>query len=263
MSVESLKSFFDGATVVLLFLTFVAGAGVLFTGNVINKRQSLQLRDFEKSLTKAKTDLATQEERAAKAEGKIASADAASKEAVAKVAIAEARVAEASAKAESFRLNIAKAEESAAQAKAEAAQANLELAKLRTPRNLTPEQQERITAAIRPFPGTPYDLWVSTDSDSSALMNEIDSVLRAAKWEFHAAGIIQFGGKAGIISESGVSVHFPVELAAKLEQPALALAKALNAEGIPQKTVYADPKDLDKSFDRTRIHIWIGSKPLN
>jgi hypothetical protein len=44
VSVESWKSFFDVATVALLFLTFLAGAGVLLTGNIINERQSKQLR---------------------------------------------------------------------------------------------------------------------------------------------------------------------------------------------------------------------------
>jgi hypothetical protein len=57
MSVENLKSFFDAGAVVLLFVTFVFGAGALITGNVINKRQEEQLRGFDKSLTEAKTAL--------------------------------------------------------------------------------------------------------------------------------------------------------------------------------------------------------------
>ncbi len=76
MSVESLKEFFDIATVVLLFLTFLAGAGVLLTGNIINKRQASQLRQFDQNLTAAKSELATQQERAATAEAAIASAQA-------------------------------------------------------------------------------------------------------------------------------------------------------------------------------------------
>jgi hypothetical protein len=183
---------------------------------------------------------------------------------------AEQHSAEANAKAEGFRLDIAKSNEAAAQAQAqvagamaEAARANLELAKLKTPRNLTPEQREQIRVAISQFSGTPYDIWVSTDSDSAVLMEQIDAALRTAGWEFHASGTIQFGGKAGIISGNGVSVHFPVELSDKLAKPALALAAALKAAGIPQETVYADGLDFNKDFDRTRIHVWIGSKPLN
>jgi hypothetical protein len=68
MSVESLKVFFDIAAVVLLFLTFVAGAGVLITGNIISDRQADKLRQFDQNLTAAKTELGRQEERAANAE---------------------------------------------------------------------------------------------------------------------------------------------------------------------------------------------------
>jgi outer membrane protein TolC len=60
MSVEFLKSVFDVAAVVLLFLTFAAGAGVLITGNIINTRQEQKLRTFDHDLTIAKSDLTTQ-----------------------------------------------------------------------------------------------------------------------------------------------------------------------------------------------------------
>ncbi|HKT24316.1 MAG TPA: hypothetical protein VJR04_06915 [Terriglobales bacterium] len=68
MSVESLKGLFDSFAVGLLFLTFTAGLGALLTGNVINKRQSERLRQFDKDLTDAKTELGRQQERAANAE---------------------------------------------------------------------------------------------------------------------------------------------------------------------------------------------------
>ena len=74
MSVEFWKSLFDVAAVVLLFLTFAAGAGVLITGNIINKRQDVKLRKFDSDLTKAKSDVASQESRAAALE--IEAADA-------------------------------------------------------------------------------------------------------------------------------------------------------------------------------------------
>lgn len=189
MAVEALKSFFDIATVVLLFLTFLAGAGVLLTGNVINKQQAAQLHQFDSDLTHAKTELGKQQERAAKAEAQIASADAASKDAVAKVAIAEARVAEASAKAESFRLDIARAEEAASQAKAqvaqataEAAKANLELAKIKSPRSVT--DPLALTEALKAFGGTEYLIvGCFQDQDSIDLLKQIDQVLTDAGWK--------------------------------------------------------------------------------
>ena len=68
MSIEVLKSFLDVGTVVLLFLAFAFGAGVLITGNVINERQAEQLKTFDKELTDAKTELGKQQERAAQLE---------------------------------------------------------------------------------------------------------------------------------------------------------------------------------------------------
>jgi hypothetical protein len=54
VTVEDWKSIFDIGTVCLTFLLFAFGAGALITGNVINARQSVQLRQFDKDLTAAK-----------------------------------------------------------------------------------------------------------------------------------------------------------------------------------------------------------------
>ncbi len=110
MSVEPLKSLFDVLTVVLLGLTFFAGAGVLITGNIINKRQSEQLKAFDADIIKAKSDLAAQQERAAKAEENIA--------------LAEQHAAEAN--------------KAAGDANEKAAKAQLELARLTGPPYLVP-----------------------------------------------------------------------------------------------------------------------------
>jgi hypothetical protein len=72
MSVESLKSFFDVASLVLVLLTAVTGTGVLVTGHIINKRQAVQLRQFDHDLTQSKMDLGKQQERAAIAERDLA-----------------------------------------------------------------------------------------------------------------------------------------------------------------------------------------------
>jgi hypothetical protein len=63
MSVEPWKSFFDWGAVALVFATFIFGAGALITGNIINKRQEIRLRQFDKDLTESKTELAVQQER--------------------------------------------------------------------------------------------------------------------------------------------------------------------------------------------------------
>ncbi|MDQ6760478.1 MAG: hypothetical protein M3Z32_11545, partial [Acidobacteriota bacterium] len=159
-ALESWKTSFEIAGVVLLLLTFIAGSGVLWFSRRVNAAQAAQLRQFDKGLTDAKTDLAIQQERAAIADARakeadirIAEAQRGSAEANVRatkaqesLALAEQHSAEASAKAEGFRLEIAKANESAAQAQARAAEANLELARFRAPRSLSVLQQSRIGA---------------------------------------------------------------------------------------------------------------------
>src|SRR5215469_12992487 len=78
MTVEGAKSIFDWGTVILAFLTFAFGAGVLITGNIINKQQAEKQRQFDKDLTSAKeqlvassTEMAKQQERAATAEKEL------------------------------------------------------------------------------------------------------------------------------------------------------------------------------------------------
>jgi hypothetical protein len=87
MSVEGWKSLFDVAAVILLFFTFAAGAGALWTGRIINREQEKKLRDFDSELTGAKVFLAIQQERAAKADGRVAGLEL--DVAGAKVALAE------------------------------------------------------------------------------------------------------------------------------------------------------------------------------
>lgn len=61
MSVESWKSIFDAVAVLAAAITFLAGLGALCTGNILNKRQAAQIRQFDSELTDAKTDLVKQQ----------------------------------------------------------------------------------------------------------------------------------------------------------------------------------------------------------
>jgi len=74
MSLEGWKAAFEIVGVILLGLTFLAGAGVLITSNRVNARQAERLRQFDQDLTGAKTELGKQQERAAKAEHDAADA---------------------------------------------------------------------------------------------------------------------------------------------------------------------------------------------
>jgi hypothetical protein len=174
VSVESWKFIFDWVAVILVFLTFVAGTGALWTGNILNRRQGEKVKKFDSDLTEAKLGLATQQERAANAE--------------ASVALAEQHSAEANAKAEGFRLDIAKSNQAAAQAQAqvagamaEAAKANLELERIRTPRSLT--NASGLTAALKTFKGTEYTvIGCFQDQESINFLIQLDAVLTGAGW---------------------------------------------------------------------------------
>jgi hypothetical protein len=145
----------------------------------------------------------------------------------------------------------------------EAAGAVREIGKLKTPRHLSEEQQERIKSKIKPFPGTPFDLFVSADSESSALMHTIDTVLRSAGWIFNETGAgVTYGHKAGVVATSGISIHVPKEHKDEWGFAAIALTDALIAEGLPA-TAVADTTDAETGKQRDRIHVIIGSKPLD
>lgn len=159
--------------------------------------------------------------------------------------------------------HLANALQRAADAEREALEATRELLKLKTPRSLSARQQERIKSKIKLFPEIPFDLWVSTDSDSTALMEIIDATLRSAGWKFNSTGSpIVFAGKAGIIAVSGISIHFAQEHRGEWEPSVIVLRDALTAERIPTTGV-ADNADAEKNMKRDRIHVMIGSKPLN
>ena len=192
MSVESLefwKDLFEISGVVLLLLTFIAGAGVLLFSRKLNSRQAAQLRQFDKDLTDAKTKLGEQQERAAAAEKAlkvvdiktegfrlaIANANERAGKAQESLALAEQHAAEANAKAEGFRLDIAQANE-------RTATAELELAKIKTPRSLTDIPQ--LIAALEPFKNTEYMFsGVFADEESINTLKQLDAVLQRAEWK--------------------------------------------------------------------------------
>lgn len=71
MGVEFWNSVFQWGSVGLIAITFFVGAGALWTSNRINQRQTERLVVLEKELASAKTTLAEQQERAAKAEKEL------------------------------------------------------------------------------------------------------------------------------------------------------------------------------------------------
>src|SRR5882762_806953 len=68
MSVELWKTIFDWATVALAAFTFVALAGAVFTGNILNERQAKELRDFQLKVETEQQKTARAQEQAADAQ---------------------------------------------------------------------------------------------------------------------------------------------------------------------------------------------------
>jgi hypothetical protein len=223
-----------------------------------NAKASAEIADWAASRARDQSDKAT-----ASASNALALADSARKEADS----FEKDIVSAKKQAADAESHLADALQRAANAEREVADATRELVRLKTPRSLNDEQQGRIISKIKPFPGIPFDLWVNTDSDSTAFMYLIDSMLRSAGWKFNkpsgtAFAFILFADKAGVIASSGISIHVAEEHLHEWGPACVALRDALAAEGIPV-IVAEDTPEGERDKQRDRIHVMIGSKPLN
>jgi hypothetical protein len=222
--------------------------------------RDMRIAELRTASDKAQAELAASSARIKEAEAEVARAHTESKDAVAKVALADARSAEASAKAESFRLDIAQSNERAANAEERAAEATLALAKLKAPRVLPPVALERMKRDLTAFKGTPFDLYVSTDSEAVALMNAVERALSDCGWAPRkAAGNILVGDRAGIITSSGFGVEVLQEDWETLRAPATTLVDILNQSGLIM-TISVATRTTENSG---LIHVLVGSKPLN
>ena len=161
-----------------------------------------------------------------------------------KITAARAEAAEAMKIAESERLaraelesQVATAEARAAKANAVASQARLELAKLKEPRTIAPEDQEKIIAALKEFAGQNFGFSVFSDPEALALLRALDAVLKSAGWlrvpsQIGDIVVDAAGNTAGTSHDSGVAAFIgPDNLDA--EVALVALSRALTAAGIP------------------------------
>ncbi|MGA3082880.1 MAG: hypothetical protein ABSD44_16130 [Terracidiphilus sp.] len=251
MSAEALKSIFDIATVVLLFLAFLAGAGVLVTGNVINARQARQLQQFDLDITKAKTDLGKEQERAANADALVAG--------LAKDA------SDAKAAQQRVETELAKQKERTASAEKAASDAALALARFKQPRALTPKQQDTLIETLKPFAGQHFAFAVFPDPEPLAFLNVLDTILISAGWKRIPSQIERGGGvvveaageSAATIFDSGIDAYIaPDDVESVPAQSALCLT--LVSAGIHCET-HRTPQLSGKS--PRAITVSIGKKP--
>jgi hypothetical protein len=267
--------FWNTAIIVLM-----VGVAMVATGLVIAQQMAFRKADalaaVTDQLSKLKEGAANQKiadanERAGRAEEGAGKANERAAKAQASLALAEQYSAEAKAKAESFRLDIANANESSAKAQAqvagataEAAKANLELARIKMPRSLNPEQQKRVAQLLARFSGTDFAFVVFSDPESLALLGDIDSTLQQAGWNRVAAppsfgSDIGFNTTRGMVFQAndvGLKVSFPPD-APMMEPIVLAVASAISAEGVP-----CEPHFSDRLKGTKIILISVGQKRL-
>ena len=186
-----------------------------------------------------------------------------------KITAAQAEAAEAMKIAESERLaraelesQVAAAEVRAAEADAAASQAQLELAKLKEPRTIAPEDQEKIIAALREFTGQKFGFSVYPDPEPLALLRVLDIILKSAGWvrvpsQIGALVVDAAGNTAGTSHDSGVTAFVGPDNP-DAEITLRALSKALTVAGIP-----CQPKRTEQLRDKTpkAIIINVGKKP--
>ena len=165
-------------------------------------------------------------------------------ESTVQITAAQAEAAEAMKIAESERLartelesQVAEAEARAAEANALASQARLELAKLKQPRTIAPEDQEKIVASLKRFAGQNFSFSVFPDPEALALLRLLDDILKSAGWTRVPSQIGDIevdvaGNTAGQAHDSGVVAFVGRDNPDAV--PALrALSQALSDAGIP------------------------------
>lgn len=179
MSVESLefwKSLFEITGVVLLLVTFFAGAGALWFSRKLNAVQAEQLRQFDRGLTDAKLDLGKQQERAASADARVAGLEQ-------DVATATTEMAKQQARA------------------ATAERSLLELQERMKPRRLTDKQSADFVAILSKLPNTTLKLgWTIGGGDEGfKLLQQLMPLFKQAHWKVPE-------------TTNGVSNHFDIQV---------------------------------------------------
>jgi hypothetical protein len=151
----------------------------------------------------------------------------------------DAQIAESDAKAKSAEATAKQFEAQIADAKARAAQAELELAKIKQWRTLTPKQQQEIGNALSVYAGQNFAFLVFGDPESLSFLGDIKAALKIAGWN-RVATPPGLGGDIGYkvdeimaqgINDIGQDVFVSTDDTGA-HPAALALAAAISRAGI-------------------------------
>jgi hypothetical protein len=155
---ESWKFIFDWMAVILVFLTFVAGTGALWTGNILNRRQGERLKKFDGDLTAAKSALVDQ---------------------VGQVATLQKEASDAKTAQEQVGIELAKQQERAASAE----KTLLQLRESLKDRTISPDQEKVLVEALKGTPSGPVEVWwTASDTDSYGLALQMVRIFKEAEW---------------------------------------------------------------------------------
>ena len=185
---------------------------------------------------------------------------------------ADQRILEARTRGDEARADAAKANqraseaaERAAEAEQRAAEANLELARMKAPRTLRPDQQEHVIATLKPFAGTQFDVGlVQGDAEAAEFMSVMEAVLQAAGWtqiDWVGGDIVmtrQGKPRAGLVTATNVVIAVNPENSSTLGNAAATLSSALNLEGIATRAGTSGAGFLNGNAGA--VHILVGRK---
>jgi hypothetical protein len=176
--------------------------------------------------------------------------------------------------ADSFERDIVSAKTQAAEAESHladalqrAANAELAIAKIKQPRTLNPEQQQRVGTSLLRFAGQNFSFLVFNDPESFQLLTDINAALKIAKWNVTPSppglgsgfGYSSAAGTVSSVNTIGLKVYIASDDPAS-EPAMLAFANAVISEGIPCQALRAD--DLKDRVLARKIIIVVGQKQL-
>ena len=172
--------------------------------------------------------------------------------------------AEAGAEIEQAKGKAAEADARAAEANALAEQARLELAKLKQPRTISLAHQARMVHGLKKYAGQSYSFIAYEDSESHALLEQIDGILRQAGWSrirSLVGAIVRdiAGDTVGGSANSGVAAYMGPNYP-EGRNALLSLSNLLSDAGIPCQP------NRDTTWggkERETIIIEIGKKPVD
>jgi hypothetical protein len=172
---------------------------------------------------------------------------------------------------EEARAVTAAADARAAEASQKAAEAQLALEKFKAPRTISPDDHNRLVAALKPFAGIEFDAATNVqDNEQIHLLLAILDILVAADWKqidwtYSAGGITYKFGSGEGTPNIGATASYDVEIQVRqeslerLKPAAEALARALIGIGIAAHDAVGSADTVNNNNPQA-LHLIVGQK---